>query len=85
LSVVRLFLSDSRALERGLSIVEKSQADAIELMPAAVATQTAKDFARCPLPRIAGGLCRSASELEETLSSGVRSVTSSRVAMWKLN
>ncbi len=85
LSVVRLFLSDSRALERGLTIVSKSSADAIEIMPAAVAAKTKKDFDRLPLPRIAGGLCRSEADLQEALASGIRAITSTRPAFWEYN
>ncbi|MGI9428564.1 MAG: glycerol-3-phosphate responsive antiterminator [Bythopirellula sp.] len=85
LSIVRLFLSDSRAVDRGLSIVEKSKADAIEIMPALVAAKTAGDFERCRLPRIAGGLCRSEQDLSEALASGVKAVTSTRPGMWRAN
>jgi len=35
LSIVRLFLSDSRAVERGVSVATKSKPDAIEILPAA--------------------------------------------------
>ena len=85
LSIVRLFLSDSRAVDRGLSIVAKSKADAIEIMPALVAAKTASDFQSCPLPRIAGGLCRSEQDLHEALASGVKAVTSTRPSMWQVN
>lgn len=84
-SVVRLFLTDSRAVDRGLSIAAKSHADAIEVMPTAAAARTAGDFAACRLPRIAGGLCRTEEELQEALSSGIRAVTSTRPSLWKLN
>ena len=84
-SIVRLFLSDSRAVERGLSVVSKCQADAIEIMPAATALQTKQDFIRCPLPRIAGGLCRSENDVRQAICSGVRAVTSTRAELWALN
>lgn len=85
LSIVRLFLTDSRALERGLAIVDKSQADAIEIMPAAIAPATAEDFRRCRLPRIAGGLCRTEEQCREVLAAGVQAVTSTRPDIWHLN
>lgn len=85
LSIVRLFLSDSRAVDRGLSVVSKSRPDAIELLPAVVAGKVARDFANCPIPRIAGGLCRTEADLSEVLSSGCRAVTSTSPALWKLN
>ncbi len=85
LSIVRLFISDSRAVERGIFVVNKSQADAIEILPAAAAVKVAADFRQCPLPRIAGGLCRTELDVREALDSGCRAVTSTRSALWRLN
>jgi glycerol uptake operon antiterminator len=85
LSIVRLFLSDSRALDRGLSVVNKSHPDAIEFLPAAAAVKVAGDFANCRIPRIAGGLCRTEADVQEVISSGCRAVTSTSPALWRLN
>ncbi len=85
LSVVRLFLSDSRAVDRGVSVANKSHPDAIEILPAAVAAKVARDFADCKIPRIAGGLCRTEADVAEVLASGCRAVTSTSPALWKLN
>jgi glycerol uptake operon antiterminator len=85
LSIVRLFLSDSRAVDRGLSVVTKSHPDAIEILPAAVAAKVARDFDTCHIPRIAGGLCRTETDVAEVLASGCRAVTSTSPALWKLN
>jgi len=41
LSIVRLFLSDSRAVDRGISVVKKSHPDAVEILPAVVAAKVA--------------------------------------------
>jgi glycerol uptake operon antiterminator len=85
LSIVRLFLSDSRAVDRGLSVANKSHPDAIEILPAAIAAKVAGDFAKCHIPRIAGGLCRTEADVEEVLGSGCRAVTSTSPVLWKLN
>jgi glycerol uptake operon antiterminator len=85
LSIVRLFLSDSRAVDRGLSVVNKSHPDAIEILPAIVAAKVAGDFAACRIPRIAGGLCRTDADIDEVLASGCRAVTSTSAALWKRN
>jgi glycerol uptake operon antiterminator len=85
LSIVRLFLSDSRAVDRGVSVANKSHPDAIEILPAVVAAKVAKDFADCPIPRIAGGLCRTEADVSEVLVSGCRAVTSTSPALWQLN
>ncbi len=85
LSVVRLFLSDSRAMDRGLSVANKSQPDAIEILPASAASKVAGDFKSCRIPRIAGGLCRTEADVTEALSSGCRAVTSTSLNLWRLN
>jgi glycerol uptake operon antiterminator len=85
LSIVRLFLSDSRAVDRGLTVANKSRPDAIEILPAAAAVSVASDFAQCRIPRIAGGLCRTPSDVTEVIGSGCRAVTSTSPALWKLN
>ena len=85
LSVVRLFLSDSRAVERGVAVATKSQADAIEILPAVAAVKVAGDLNRCPAPRIGGGLCRTEADVREALDSGCRAVTSTRPELWALN
>ena len=85
LSVVRLFLSDSRAVERGVAVATKSQADAIEILPAVAAVKVANDLKRCPLPRIGGGLCRTEADVREAIESGCRAVTSTRPELWELN
>jgi glycerol uptake operon antiterminator len=85
LSVVRLFLSDSRAVDRGFSVASKSHPDAVEILPACVAAKVSGDFATCRIPRIAGGLCRTEADVTEVLASGCQAVTSTSVALWKLN
>lgn len=85
MSIVRLFLSDTRALERGLSVVAKSKPDVLEILPGIAAVKVAKDFAACPVPRIAGGLCRTPDDVKEVLNCGCRAVTSSSPTIWKLN
>lgn len=85
LTIVRLFLSDSRAVDRGLSVIKKSHPDAVEILPACVASKVAKDFAPYEIPRIAGGLCRTEADVNDVLASGCRTVTSTSPALWKLN
>lgn len=85
LTVVRLFVSDSRAADRGLSIANKSRPEAIEILPAAAAPKVAASFSSCRIPRIAGGLCRTEADVQETLASGCQAVTSTLPKLWELN
>ncbi|MBN1851126.1 MAG: glycerol-3-phosphate responsive antiterminator [Pirellulales bacterium] len=85
LSVVRFFLQDTRAVSRAVAIASKSKADAIELLPAVAAVQTANAFRKCRLPRIAGGLCHTTDDIQKALDSGCQAVTSTRPALWRFN
>jgi len=85
LSIVRIFLSDSRALERGLKVCAKAKPDVVEFLPAAAAVKVAKDWQASTVPHIGGGLCRSEEDVRETLASGCRAVTSTQPALWRLN
>jgi glycerol uptake operon antiterminator len=85
LTIVRLFLSDSRSVERGQGIAEKSLADAIEILPAAAAVKVAADLNKFGIPRITGGLCRTEADVREAIDSGCRAVTSTRPELWELN
>lgn len=84
-SVVRLFLHDSRAVDRGLAIVEKTKPDAIELLPGIAAADLADVFNRVPIPRIAGGLVRTPQLVRKILDSGCCAVSSSNPNLWRLN
>ncbi len=85
LSVLRVFLSDSRALERGLKLIDKWRPDIVDILPHAAAITVAGDFRSCGIPCIAGGLCRREEEVRGVLASGCRAVTSTRPNLWRLN
>ena len=85
LSIIRLFLSDSRAAERWVDVASKAKADAIELLPAAAAIQVANDFRHCPLPLITGGLCRTENDVRRALDAGFRAVTCTSSQLWSMN
>lgn len=85
LSVLRVFLSDSRALERGLRIITKSRPDVVDILPVAAAIKLAPEFRSQRVPYIAGGLCKSQSDVDEALSAGCRAVTCSDDRLWQMN
>ncbi|TWT78232.1 Glycerol-3-phosphate responsive antiterminator [Posidoniimonas polymericola] len=85
LSITRVFISDSRAVDRGVNVVQKSKPDAVEILPAAVAIKVGPKFEKCPVPRIAGGLCTTESDVRETLASGCRAVSCTDPKLWELN
>lgn len=85
LSIVRIFLSDSRALERGLHVCGKAKPDVVEFLPASAAAKISADMRAVSVPHIGGGLCRTVEDVQEALKSGCRAVTSTRPELWRLN
>ena len=83
--VVRLFLQDGRAVERGLGVVEKSRPDAVELLPGVAFLQVAERFANLPMPCIAGGLIRTKETVQRILAAGCRAVSTTNVSLWEMN
>ncbi|HOW69159.1 MAG TPA: glycerol-3-phosphate responsive antiterminator [Phycisphaerae bacterium] len=84
-AILRLFLQDGRAVDRGLHIIEQAHPDVIELIPGVAAIETAAQFSPLPIPRIAGGLVRSADLAQRILASGCRAVSTSNEQLWNLN
>ena len=85
LAILRVFLSDSRALERGLKVIASSKPDVVDILPGAAAVKVVEDFRDCRVPYIAGGLCRTEADVNEALAAGSRAVTSTRTALWRMN
>lgn len=83
--VVRLFLQDGRAVDRGLSIIERSKPDAIEMLPGIATTLIADDLKHIPVPYIAGGLIRSGDTAGHILRTGCQAVSTSNKRLWQLN
>jgi len=84
-SVLRMFLQDGRAVERGLAVAGNHRPDAIELLPGVAAIETAGNFAKLPLPRLAGGLIHSEETARRILASGCRAISTSDPKLWELN
>lgn len=85
LSIVRLFLQDGRAVERGLQVIEKSAPDAVELLPGVAFLQVPDRFADLSIPCIAGGLIRTPSTVHQIINAGCRAVSTTNVKLWELN
>src|SRR5688572_30201510 len=83
LCVVRLFLQDGRAVERGLGVIDKSRPDAVELLPGVAFLQVAERFAGLAIPCIAGGLIRTKQTVEQILAAGCKAVSTTNVTLWE--
>ncbi len=84
-SILLLFLQDGRAVERGLHVIEQSRPDMVELVPGVAALETAAQFRNIAVPRIAGGLVRTADLVKRLMDSGCDAVSTSNAELWQLN
>lgn len=85
MSVVRLFLQDGRAVDRGLHVIERSKPDAVEVLPGVAFLQVADRFQNLATPVIAGGLIRTPDEVKRIIDAGCRAVSTSNTKLWTLN
>jgi glycerol uptake operon antiterminator len=85
LAVQRLFMLDSEALATGVSVAERSNPDAIEVLPGLIIPQV---IHRLPVkrlpPLIAGGLVETEAEVDQILRAGAVAVSTSREELWGL-
>jgi glycerol uptake operon antiterminator len=85
LCVLRLFLQDGRAVERGLQVIERSQPDAVELLPGVAFLEVADRFRNLPIPTIAGGLIRTPDLVQRILAAGAKAVSTTNTELWAMN
>jgi glycerol uptake operon antiterminator len=85
LCILRLFLQDGRAVERGLQVIERWQPDAIEIMPGVSFLEVAERFSNLPMPCIAGGLIRTPELVSRIIQAGAKAVSTTNAALWALN
>lgn len=85
LTVVRLFLQDSRAVERGLKVVAKSKPDAVELLPGIAAALVADQFKALGIPLIAGGLVHTPETTHKIIETGCEAVSTTDTKLWEFN
>jgi glycerol uptake operon antiterminator len=84
IAVQRLFVLDSESLEAGLPMVEKAAPDAVEMLPGVVLPTIAPELRRRGTlpPLIAGGLIRTAAQVDSVLSAGAVAVSTSEQGLW---
>lgn len=82
--VQRLFVLDSESLTAGLPTVEKAAPDAVEVLPGVILPIIAQELTvRGTLPPlIAGGLIRTAAQVEAVLGAGAVAVSTSQTSLW---
>ncbi|MBS4212038.1 MULTISPECIES: glycerol-3-phosphate responsive antiterminator [Neobacillus] len=82
IAVQRIFLIDSHALEKSYKLIEKTQPDYIEVLPGAMPWMIKEVKERVNIPIFAGGLIRTAVEIENALNAGATAITTSKKELW---
>jgi glycerol uptake operon antiterminator len=83
IAVQRLFVLDSESLEAGLPTVERAGPDAVEVLPGVILPLIAPRLRQASLPPvIAGGLIRTAGQVQEILAAGAVAVSTSVEELW---
>lgn len=83
LTIQRLFLLDSNALDKNYKYIEKTKPDYIEVIPGVIPHMIKEVFEKTRIPILAGGLIRTKTEVENALKAGVIAITTSNPDLWK--
>lgn len=84
LSIQRLFLLDTIAIDTSYKLADKVKPDFIEVLPGCVPHLIQKVSHETRIPIIAGGLITSDDEINNVLKAGAKAITTSRKELWKL-
>lgn len=77
-SIQRIFVLDSASLAGGLSVIEKSQPDALEILPGLILPKIMKRIReKTSIPVIAGGLITQEKEVRDILACGAIGISTS--------
>ena len=84
ISIQRMFLLDTIALEKSYSLIERTQPDYIEILPGVIPQLISEVYTRTGIPVISGGLIRSEEHVLDALSAGSKAVTTSNKELWNI-
>jgi len=82
MTVQRLFLVDSDAVESGLQLAETHQPDAIEVMPGLIPSVVETIRERVPFPIVTGGMIRQTIDVHRALDHGAFAVSTGDERLW---
>lgn len=84
-AIQRIFLLDSRALEKSFQQVAKSRPDYIEVLPGIIPAMIKEVKEELQIPVLAGGLIRTEEEVKNALAAGAAAITTSKTELWRLS
>ena len=84
LSVLRVFIIDSKALSNLKNEVETGRPDMVEVLPGTICSAIGKLSTQVRVPLIAGGLLESKQDVVAALRAGALCVSSSNPELWRV-
>lgn len=83
LTVQRIFLIDSHALEKSIKLLKKTKPDYIEVLPGAMPSLIKEVKQLIDIPVFAGGFIKTPEEVQNALDAGALTVTTSKQELWQ--
>lgn len=81
--IQRVFLLDSSSLAKSYALLERTEPDAIEVLPGVIPTVIQEIRQRLEIPILAGGFIRTEKEIVCALDAGASAITTSNNKLWK--
>nr|WP_043931355.1 glycerol-3-phosphate responsive antiterminator [Bacillus sp. EB01] len=82
MTVQRIFLLDSQALEKSYTIAKKTEADYLEILPGIIPDYIKTIGQVTSIPVLTGGLISTKIEIANAINAGAKAVTTSNVSLW---
>ncbi|MDD9149452.1 glycerol-3-phosphate responsive antiterminator [Sporolactobacillus sp. CQH2019] len=81
-TVLRIFLLDSRSIETSYRQLDQMRPDMVEVLPGLIPSMIGEVRRRTGIPVIAGGLIRTREEVENAFNAGAVAVSTSNKELW---
>lgn len=85
LTIQRLFLIDTSAIDNGVKMIQNCKPDAVEVLPGLMPSVIDRLTRKIKQPIIVGGLFSKKEEIIAALEAGALAVSSSRPRLWNFN
>lgn len=83
ISILRVFLIDSRSLIRGAKLADMLHPDYVEVLPGVIPRVVSMMREYCEVPLIAGGLIKTKEDIQQCIAQGMCAITTSNIQLCK--
>lgn len=83
MTIQRLFLLDSQALDHNIELINKVKPDYIEILPGIIPSVIEEVFQKTGIPVIAGGLIRTEQDIQLAYAGGAVAISTSQAELWE--